>query len=168
MFWLPSCLFAVAARRPIGASHPLLPHCGRAQFAKALQFLQPELQKSPKNARLWTLRGIALSGKGDKKDALAAFRHGLEDSPDYLPALEGAAQIEYENGDKDAVRCCNMSLRLRPNDPTSHAMLAVLAYRRGDCASAACRTFEQSGSLAESQPGALEEFGDCLVRTEGT
>lgn len=154
-------LFAVAQ-----ASDPLAPVTSAlraGQFAKALQLLQPELEKSPKNGRLWTLRGIALSGNGDKKEALAAFRHGLEASPDYLPALEGAAQIEYENGDKDAVVLLQRVLQLRPNDPTSHAMLAVLAYRRGDCASAASH-FQQSGSLAESQPGALQEFGDCLVR----
>jgi tetratricopeptide (TPR) repeat protein len=133
------------------------------QFAKALELLQPELERDPKSSRLWTLRGIALSGNGDKREALTAFRHALEISPDYLPALEGAAQIEYEDGGKDAVTLLQHVLQLRPNDPTSHAMLAVFAYRRGDCASAVPH-FEQSGSLAESQPGALQEFGDCLVR----
>ena len=133
------------------------------QFAKALQLLQPELEKDPKNARLWTFRGIAFSGNGDKKEALGAFRHALQISPDYLPALEGAAQIEYEDGGKDAAPLLQHVLRLRPDDPTSHAMLAVLDYRRGDCASAIPH-FEQSGSLVESQPGALQEYGDCLVR----
>ena len=106
------------------------------QFDKALQLLQPELQQNPKNPQLWTLRGIALSSKGDKREALGAFRHALENSPDYLPALEGAAQIEYENGGKDAAALLQHILQLRPNEPTSHAMLAVLAYRRGDCAAA--------------------------------
>ena len=133
------------------------------QFARALELLQPELKKDPRNTQLWALRGIALSGKGDKQEALGAFRHALEISPDYLPALEGAAQIEYEDGGKDAVALLQHVLKLHPNDPTSHAMLAVLAYRRGDCASAVPH-FELSGSLAESQPGALQEYGDCLVR----
>jgi tetratricopeptide (TPR) repeat protein len=133
------------------------------QFDRALQLLQPELQQSPKNPQLWTLRGIALSSKGDKKEALGAFRRALENSPDYLPALEGGAQIEYENGGKDAAALLQHILRLHPNEPTSHAMLAVLAYRRGDC-SAAVTHFDQSGSLVESQPGALQAYGDCLVR----
>lgn len=133
------------------------------QFDRALQLLQPELQQSPKNPQLWTLRGIALSGKGDKKEALGAFRHALENSPDYLPALEGAAQIEYEKGENDAPALLKHILQLRPNDPTSHAMLAVLAYGRGDC-NAAVPHFEQSGALIESQPGALQAYGDCLVR----
>ena len=137
------------------------------QFDKALQLLQPELQRSPKKPQLWTLRGIALSGKGDKREALGAFHHALENSPDYLPALEGAAQIEYENGAKEAVALLQHILQLRPNDPTSHAMLAVLAYRSGDCATAVSH-FEQSGSLAESQPGALQAYGDCLVRMKET
>jgi tetratricopeptide (TPR) repeat protein len=133
------------------------------EFARALQILQPELEKNPRSTQLWALRGIALSGKGDKKEALGAFRHALEMSPDYLPALEGAAQIEYEDGGKDAAALLQHVLKLQPNDPTSHAMLAVLAYRHGDCASAVSH-FEQSGSLTESQPGALQEYGDCLVR----
>jgi len=137
------------------------------QFDNALQLLQPELARQPKNAQLWTLRGLALSGKGDKKEALQAFRHALGVAPDYLPALEGAAQIEYDRGDKGAVALLQHVLELRPHDPTSHAMLAVLAYRRGDCATAAPH-FEQSGSLLEAQPGALREYGTCLVRLKET
>lgn len=125
------------------------------------------MQQNPKNAQLWTLDAIALSGKGNNKDALGAFRHALRISPDYLPALEGAAQIEYENGGKDAADLLQHILQLRPADPTSHAMLAVLAYRRGDCATAISH-FEQSGSLIDSQPGALQEYGDCLVRRKET
>jgi tetratricopeptide (TPR) repeat protein len=116
---------------------------------------------------LWTLRGIALSGKGDKKEAVLAFRHALGISPDYLPALEGAAQIEYESGGKDAVALLQHILVLLPHEPTSHAMLAVLASRRGDCPTAVTH-FEQSGSLLDSQAGALQEYGGCLVRLKET
>ncbi|MGA9981437.1 MAG: tetratricopeptide repeat protein [Candidatus Sulfotelmatobacter sp.] len=164
MFAACSFIAAQTAAGPVGGVTAAL---RVGQFDKALQLLQPELQQSPKNPQLWTLRGIALSGKGDKKEALGAFRHALENSPDYLPALEGAAQIEYESGGKGAVALLQHILQLHPNDPTSHAMLAVLAYRRGDCATAV-RHFEQSGSLAESQVGALQEYGDCLVRIKET
>src|ERR1700733_4559513 len=137
------------------------------QYDDALKLLQPELERSPQSPQLWTLRGLANSGKGNKREALGAFRHALSISPDYLPALEGAAQIEYESGGKDAATLLEHVLRVRPQDPTSHAMLAVLAYRRGDCATAVPH-FEQSGSLAESQVGALQEYGDCLVRMKET
>ncbi len=160
-------VFLMTQTTPSNRVSPITSALRAGQFDAALNLLQPELDQSPHNPQLWALRGIALSGKGDKKEALAAFRHALGISPDYLPALEGAAQIEYENGSKDAVALLQHVLQLRPNDPTSHAMLAVLAYRRGDCVTAVPH-FEQSGSLAESQPGALQEYGDCLVRLKQT
>jgi tetratricopeptide (TPR) repeat protein len=133
------------------------------QFDRALERLQPALQQYPKNAQLLTLEGISFSGKSDKKKALEAFRRALSVSPDYLPALEGAAQIEYDKGAQDAATLLQRVIALRPNDPTSHAMLAILDYRRGDCASAVVH-FEHSSSLTESQPDALQAYGDCLIR----
>ena len=133
------------------------------QFDRALELLQPLLQQNPKNAQLWALEGITFSGKSDKKKALDAFQHALDVSPEYLPALEGAAQIEYDNGGKDAATLLQRVVAIRPHDATSHAMLGVLAYRRGDC-SAAVPHFEQSGQLLDSQPDALQAYGDCLVR----
>ena len=133
------------------------------EFDKAVELLQSALQQSPKSAQLWTLQGIALSGEEHEKEALASFRNALKISPDYLPALEGAAQLEYKAGSVAAVPLLQHVLQLRPNDPTSHAMLAVLFCKRGDC-SAAIQHFEQSGSLLDSQPGALQQYGACLVR----
>jgi tetratricopeptide (TPR) repeat protein len=159
---LVACSF-VAAQSATDQIGPITSALRAGQFDKALQLLQPELQQSPDSAQLWTLRGIALSGRGDKKDALGAFRHALGIAPDYLPALEGAAQIEYQNGGKDAAALLQHVLEVRPNDPTSHAMLAVLAYRHGDCATAV-RHFEQSGPVADSQTEALLGYGDCLVK----
>ena len=137
------------------------------QFEEALQLLKPELDQNPNNPQLWTLRGIALSGKDDKKLALVAFRHALTISPDYLPALEGAAQIAYETGDKDAIPLLLHVLQLRPDDPTSHAMLGVLDSRRGNCREAVTH-FDRSGSLLDSQPQALQQYGACLVRLKET
>jgi tetratricopeptide (TPR) repeat protein len=133
-----------------------------ADFSGALQLLQPALQQSP-TAQLWTLQGLAYSGGGHKKEAVASFRSALKVSPDYLPALEGAAQIEYEEGSAAAIPLLKSILRLRPDDATSHAMLAVMAYKHGDCATAV-QHFEQSGSLTSSQPAALEEQGSCLAK----
>ena len=116
-------------------------------FGKALQLLQPALQQSPKSAQLWTLQGIAFSGKNQEKEALASFRNALKISPDYLPALEGAAQLEYRAGSDAAIPLLQHVLKLRPGDPTSHAMLAVLFAKRRDCDSAV-QHFEQSGAAA--------------------
>lgn len=127
----------------------------------ALQILEPELRQNPKNAQLWTLDGIALSGKGKKKPALVAFRRALAVSPDYLPALEGAAQIEYDTGDRETASLLQHVLRLSPADATAHAMLAVLDYKRGDC-SGAISHFERSAGQLESNSDALREYGLCL------
>ena len=132
------------------------------QYDKALELLSPALQDYPGDPRLWTLRGLALTGKGQSKEALASFQSALRFSPDYLPALEAAAEIEYKAGNKTAIPLLQHVLRLRPDDLTSHAMLAALAYEDGDCANAV-RHFEASGSLLTSQPSALEEYGACLV-----
>ncbi len=140
---------------------------GAGEFDKALELLRPALRASPRNQQLWTLQGLALSGEKHEKEALAAFRKALKISPDYLPALEGAAQLEYQASSQDAVPLLQHLLRLRPSDPTTHAMLAALAYRRGDCATAVPH-FNQGGSLVDSQPDILQEFGDCLVRLQQT
>ncbi|PYY08159.1 MAG: hypothetical protein DMG61_24135, partial [Acidobacteria bacterium] len=42
-------------------------------------------------------------------------------------------------------------------------MLGVLSYKRGDYASAA-QHFEKANSLLDSQPGALQAYGGCLVK----
>jgi tetratricopeptide (TPR) repeat protein len=153
----------VAAQITADRIGPVMSALRAGQFDQALELLQPELEQHPKNAQLWTLRGLALSGKGDKKEALGAFHRALGVTPDYLPALEGAAQIEYDSGGKNAVSLLQHILALRPHDPTSHAMLAVVAYRKGDCATAV-RHFRESGPLLDSQSGALQEYGACLVR----
>jgi tetratricopeptide (TPR) repeat protein len=153
-------LFGQTNADPMGAATEAL----RArEFDRALQILQPAIRHSPDRAQLWMLQGLAYSGSGHKQEALASFRTALKISPDYLPALEAAAQIEYDAGSKAAVPLLEHVLRLRPDDTTSHAMLAVLAYRQGDCATAV-RHFEKGGPLMSSQPAALQEHAACLLK----
>jgi len=134
-------------------------------FDQALALLQPAIKQSPQNPQLWTLQALALSGKGDAKHALVAYHKALNISPEYLPALEGAAQLEYDAGSQDAVPLLKHLLRLRPDDPTSQGMLAVLAYKRGDCAQAV-EHFAMSGPLVDSQPVIREEYCACLIRMD--
>lgn len=136
-------------------------------FEQALQLLQPALQQSPQNPQLWMLKGLAYAGKGDQKSALSSYRTALKISPDYLPALEGAAQLEYDAGGRGAVPLLRHILRLRPQEVTSHAMLAMLSYKNGDCP-IAVEHFAKSGSLLSSQPGAMQAYGICLLRLKRT
>ena len=102
------------------------------EYDSALDLLKPALKTSPGSAQLWMLQGLAYSGKGDQKSALDSYEAALKISPDYLPALEGAAQLEYQAGRQDAVPFLERILKSRPQDMTTHAMLAVLAFKKGD------------------------------------
>jgi tetratricopeptide (TPR) repeat protein len=130
---------------------------------RALELLQPALKAYPKNAQLWMLQGLAYSQSGDKKLALSSYRDALNIAPEYLAALEGAAQLEYEAGSSEAVPHLEHVLRLRPNDSTAHAMLAAMAAKNGDCAKAVTH-FAESGAAVESQPEAMQAYGVCLLK----
>lgn len=132
-------------------------------FDKALQLLEPAIHSTPNSPQLWMFQGLAYAGKGDSKSALSSYKHALTISPDYLPALEGAAQMEYEAGSADAIPLLQHLIRIRPDDPTSHAMLAVLAEKSGDC-SLAVEHYAASGPLLDSQPEALQGYGVCLLQ----
>jgi tetratricopeptide (TPR) repeat protein len=136
-------------------------------FEVAVQLTREALTKSPSDPQLWTLQGIGLSAEKQNKEALAAFYHALRISPDYLPALEGAAQIAYESGDTEAEPLLRHIVRLQPNEQTSHAMLGAITSKQGKCAQAV-RDFEQSGPLLDSQPVALKQYGVCLIALKQT
>jgi tetratricopeptide (TPR) repeat protein len=140
---------------------------GAGQFDRALELLQPALRATPNSAQLWMFEGLAYAGKKDPKSALASYQHALKASPDYLPALEGAAQIQYEAGSSEAIPLLERVLKVRPDDVTSHAMLAVIYEKNGDCASAV-KHFSQASSALESQPEALQGYGVCLLQLKHT
>jgi tetratricopeptide (TPR) repeat protein len=81
--------------------------------------------------------------------------------------LEGAAQIEYQAGSAEATPLLEHVLKIRPNDVTSHAMIAVLAEKNGDCTTAVCH-FSKSGPMLDSQPEALQDYGVCLLKLKRT
>jgi tetratricopeptide (TPR) repeat protein len=168
-FYLPSILFllfflsASLAQTAGGEIGTIASALQNKEFEKALVLLQPALQESPGDARLWAMQGAAYAGEGHSKEALVSFRRALKISPDYLPALQGAAQIEYEAGSPAAIPLIERVLRSRPTDTTSHAMLAVLEYQQGNCAAATAH-FEKAEGLLDSQPSALHAEAVCLVK----
>ena len=133
------------------------------QYDKALELLSAALKESPGNAELLTMQGVAYTGRGQKKQALTSFRQALKASPNDIPALQGAAQIEYDAGSAAGIPLLEHLLQLQPNDLTSHGMLAVLEYQQGNCARAAVH-FEKAASLFDSQPPALHAYATCLVK----
>lgn len=133
------------------------------QFDTAADLARSAIEKFPDNAELWTLQGVALLNKGENRESLASFRKALQLSPRNTNALAGAAQLEYQSDDPDAITLLNRLLLLRPGDPTAHAMLAVLHYRRGKCTPAADH-FAKAGEIINSQLDGLHAYATCLVR----
>jgi tetratricopeptide (TPR) repeat protein len=132
-------------------------------FDDALRDCDAALKKTPKDKRIWALRGIAYAGRGEPSAALDSYRHALGLDPAYLPALEGAAQIEYQQRSARAKPLILRVLAQLPNDPTSHTMLAFLEYAGKDCADAVPH-FEKGGEVLAKQPIALAAYGACLAQ----
>jgi tetratricopeptide (TPR) repeat protein len=147
------------------SAQPIISALRNKQYADALKLAEQALKTAPRNAQILTLEGLAYRGLARDQDALAAFHGALAADPGYVAALEGAAQIEYAAGRPEAVPLLDRLLKLRPADPTAHAMRGVMAWKQRDC-TAATAHFERSGAALATQPEALREYGVCLVRLE--
>lgn len=137
------------------------------KYSDAKDHLDQALKLSPNDPSLWTLHGFALSHLNDRNGALASYNRALGIAPDYLAALEGAAELQFAASDQHAVPLLERLIKLNPSDQTAHAMLAGLAYQRKDC-NVAAREFQQAQSLITSQPQALEQYGYCLLQLKKT
>jgi tetratricopeptide (TPR) repeat protein len=136
----------------------------RAQhFQEALDLARAAQKAAPKEVRILVLEGMALTGLRQDGEALAVLKSAMATSPDYVPAIEAAVEIEYRTGSPEATTHLQRLLALRPGEPTAHAMLGALAWKRSDCA-AAVEHFIQATAAITSQPDALREFGACLTR----
>ena len=132
------------------------------EFERALRMSQTALQKFPDDQRLWTLQGIAYSQVGKPKLALSSFQRALKYAPDYLPALEGAAQLAYLDADNRSEALAEHILLLRPDDPAAHAILAEIDSMKANCGDAIGH-FQRAGKTLDDQPRALTEYGGCLA-----
>lgn len=155
--------FFVSSLGPSTQKDVIVAELRAGQYEQAHEALEEAIKQTPNDPALWTLNGFALSHLGQSREALASYDQALKLAPDYLPALEGAAQIEYQASDQRAVALLKKIVALNPRDETSHAMLGALAFRRGDCGTAVAE-FRQSQSLITSNKSSLEEYGSCLVK----
>ena len=156
-------LLHCAAAQTGSASESIAAALRASEYAKALEMLRPALQASPGDAQLWSMQGVAYERLKKTEDALASYQRALKISPDYLPALHGAAQIEFDRSSPKAIPLLERLLKLHPQDENAHGMLAVLNYQQGNCTEAVAH-FEKTGSLFDTKPGALHAYATCLVR----
>jgi tetratricopeptide (TPR) repeat protein len=131
------------------------------EFAKALALSTAALKKDPRDYRVWTLQGLAYVGMNNPTLAVSSYTRALKLSPDYLPALQGSAEIAFMQRSENAKALLEHLLQIHPGDATAHVMLAVIEYRSHNC-SAAVDNFVQAGPAIETQPVALMAYGICL------
>lgn len=131
-------------------------------YDQALHLIHNALKTDPQNPKLWTMQALAYVRSNQPEQALAAYNHALRLNPKYLPALEGAAEIEYSKSDKRSISLLHSILDIQPKDVTAHGMLAVMEYKSKNC-KVAIEDFKLSRSGASSQPAILGEYGYCLA-----
>ena len=130
---------------------------------EALRILAELLDQAPRDHSLLTLRGIALAQAGRPIDALAAYRSALKQAPNYLAALQGAAEIEFQRRDPAALIRLEKAISIQSANPTAHAMLGVLAFERQDCGEAIRHFAEAAPAIVRNTP-VLGQYGQCLFR----
>jgi Flp pilus assembly protein TadD len=161
--------FAVAIAAPAqvladrGSISQIVAALKSQDYEGALLAAKAAEQRAPRDPRLWTLEGIAFSGKKDDSLALAAYRHALELAPDYGPALKAEARLLYQSQDKQVDTVLRKLIRMDPSDHTAHEMLAVSEARQNACKSA-LQEFEYAKDAVDSHADSLQWFGYCLMQ----
>ncbi len=130
----------------------------------ALEETRHLLDRDPQDCQLWSLHAVTLQALHKTGPALKSFQHAVGICPEYLPALEGAAQLEYASHDPAAIVHLQRIIAQRPHDPVSHAMLASTLASRDEC-EPALPDFVIAQPLFASQPGLLGDYGACLLQT---
>lgn len=132
------------------------------RYAEAIAACDQELKAAPGSAPLYTLKGLALQAAGgDRGPALAALRKALALQPAYPPALQAAAQLEFETRDPRAAQTLEAVLQIDPASEPAHAMLASLLFEKRACAEALPH-FEK----APRSPSMQWQYGVCLLVRE--
>jgi Flp pilus assembly protein TadD len=137
------------------------------RFSEAKTLADAALKSRPHDPRLWTFDGLALEQLGERSQARAAFDRALQIAPNYIPALERAAQIAYDEESPRAPVLLGRLEKLRPDDVTTHALLAQLAFKNGHCEEAKTE-LSKSGVHRTDPTDSLREYGACLVAAKRT
>jgi tetratricopeptide (TPR) repeat protein len=132
-------------------------------YDEALAAANSALKANPRDFRIWTLKGMALSRKGEIPAALVAFQTALALSPKNLGILRAEASLLYDAGDKRAIPVLQEIVKADPSDKTAHEMLAV-AEAKQDVCNAALSQFQLIDEAVESHPASLQWYGYCLMR----
>ncbi len=159
---LLSLAISGSAQTPTPTTANIIEAIQKGNYDEALRLSDGLLRADPKSPKLWTLRGLALERSDHPHEALKAYLEALKSAPNYLPALEGAAQLEYKAQSRDAIALLQRILAIQSADPTAHGMLGVFEYRDREYDKAA-QDFAAAGDLARSEPSALMAYALSLA-----
>ncbi|HEY2943265.1 MAG TPA: tetratricopeptide repeat protein [Vicinamibacteria bacterium] len=158
---LAAALLIVSAR-PLRAD-TLSDALEAGRFTEALRLADAGLKSEPGNARLWTIRAIALERLARLPQSLASFERALTLDPDSVAALKGATEVAYRTHSPKAARYVQRVLAREPGDETAHAMAGALAVEADSCAEAVAHFARSGPALLENRP-ALAQYAGCLLR----
>lgn len=130
----------------------------------AIKLANKLLAQHPKDCKVLSLKAVALQNLNRATDSLATFEKAIVACPTYLPALEGAAQLEYAQESPDTLSTLTKVLALVPGDITANAMMAVTLQRDSRCPEALPH-FEASQPLFAKRPDLLQGSASCLAQT---
>ena len=133
------------------------------RFADARRLADARLKSQPRDARVWTIRAIALERLGRLAQSLASFERALTLDPDSLAALKGATEVAYRTHSPKAARFVERVLARDPGDETAHAMAGALAVEADSCSDAVAH-FSQSGAALRENRVALAQYAGCLLQ----
>jgi tetratricopeptide (TPR) repeat protein len=134
----------------------------QGNFAQAIADADHALRQNPGNCKMLTIRGLALKDSGKINDGLNSFKKAAVACPNFLPAIEGMAEIQYARHLPGTTDTLNKILAIQPENATSHAMLAVLNWEAGRCEQAV-EHFAKAGSIIQSNSTAQVQYGACLL-----
>ncbi len=157
-------------------AHPLLGQgaaSGRASIIEklhggdnsaALSLAEAALRSAPRDCALLSLKAVAHAGLQQSQTALRSFQLALTYCPKYLPALEGAAQIEVSLGDTNAVPLLERVLAIDPANMLAQSTLANMLRSEGKCEQALTH-YQASRPLFAGHPDLHQSYGACLAVT---
>ena len=143
---------------------PIVAALRAGNAAGALELARAELRIHPANCQVLSLEAVAFTAQQQPDAALDAFQRALQHCPAYLPALEGAAQIEFGRKSPKAVPLLDRILAQRPTDVLTHAMLASTLAGQRNC-KAALPHFVAAQPAMPTHPELQQSYGSCLADT---
>ena len=158
------CLAAQTPHQPTPAVSAISGALRAGDNERALLLTKNALSKSPNDCQLLSLEGLAYMAQHQAEPALEAFGHALRMCPGYLPALEGAAQLQLARKSPEAVPLLTRITAVQPENVAAQGMLASALESNGRCQEALPH-FAASQAMFPATPALTQGYANCLAQT---